>query len=367
MAKPAARQNGVIRLALLLGLGAGLSGIAPVAAQALKPTIADCAVIARDGERLACYDRLSGHVAGAPAQSRAAATRTAAAAPGALLTTPTVPAKTATTLDPAPLSLIDTAWGFNPNSDRFSIALYRPNYVQVARYSDRPNNVPFQALFNSARTPNAQLDPTEARFQLSFKARLWATDNRRFGVWVAYTQQSQWQVYNSALSRPFRENNYEPEVLLSYRPNVEFGGFNWRLLNIGYNHQSNGRANPVSRSWNRIVAQFGIERGNFALLIRPWYRIPESGGRDDNPDILDYYGYGDLTAIYKWRDHSFQLMARGNPNTSKGAAQFSWTTPPLLGPLRGYVQAFTGYGDSLIDYNWKQNAIGIGVTLNDLL
>ncbi len=55
-------------------------------------------------------------------------------------------------------------------------------------------------------------------------------------------------------------------------------------------------------------------------------------------------------------------MGRGNLDTQKGAAQFSWTSPPIRGPLRGYAQAFTGYGENMIDYNWKQNSIGIGVT-----
>jgi phospholipase A1 len=60
-------------------------------------------------------------------------------------------------------------------------------------------------------------------------------------------------------------------------------------------------------------------------------------------------------------------MGRGNPSTDKGAAELTWTSPRLVGPLRAYVRGFTGYGDSLIDYNWRQNTIGVGVTLNDLL
>ena len=166
----------------------------------------------------------------------------------------------------------------------------------------------------------------EAKFQISFKARLWTTDDRRWGVWAAYTQQNQWQVYNEDISRPFRETNYMPEVFVSYRPGLEFGGFHWRLLNVGFNHQSNGRSD-LSRSWNRIFAEFGVEHGNLGLLAKTWYRIKESADEDDNPDITDYYGYGSLTAIYKWRGHSFSLMGRGNLNQGKGAAELTWMSP----------------------------------------
>jgi phospholipase A1 len=69
----------------------------------------------------------------------------------------------------------------------------------------------------------------------------------------------------------------------------------------------------------------------------------------------------------EWHGHSFTLMGRGNVSTGKGAGCLTWTTPPLLGPLRGYVAAFSGYGESMIDYNWNQNSIGFGVTLNDTL
>jgi outer membrane phospholipase A len=71
------------------------------------------------------------------------------------------------------------------------------------------------------------------------------------------------------------------------------------LLNAGYNHQSNGRTDILSRSWDRIFAEFGFERGNLGLIAKTWYRIKESADEDDNPDITDYYGYGSLTAIYK--------------------------------------------------------------------
>ena len=347
-----------LSVAVLLAAVLGVGGTAR--AQTAPPSIAECAAISADLERLACYDRASGRATAAPP----AADKPAASEPPPVVAekpVPPVPAAGATG------SLIDTAWGFEPDSNRYAIALYNQNYLLFARYSDNVNNAPFTPVFQAAQQAPQPLDSTEAKFQISFKVRLWTTDDRRWGVWAAYTQQSQWQVYNADLSRPFRETDYMPELFVSYRPGLEVGGFHWRLLNVGFNHQSNGRTEPLSRSWNRLFAEFGIERGNFALLAKAWYRIKESADKDDNPDITDYYGYAGVNAIYKWRDHSFALMARGNISTGKGAAQFTWTSPRFLGPLRGYVQAFTGYGESLIDYNWNQSTIGIGIALNDAL
>lgn len=329
-----------------------LAAAFPSASAAAPAELSACAAIASDAQRLACYDRASGRLA------------TPALAPQAQSLPMTAPA--AATAPPlAEPSLIESAWGFDPDSDRYAIQLYRPNYLTVASYSSRPNEVPFKRLFDVLENPDAELQSTEAEFQLSFKARLWATESRRFGVWAAYTQDSQWQVYNDALSRPFRETNYQPELIASFNPELSFGGVHWRLFNVGYNHQSNGRSDPISRSWDRLIAEFGIERGGFALLIRPWIVINDGG--DDNPNIVDYYGHGDMTAVYKWRGNSFAFMGRGNLETEKGAARLTWTSPPFLGPLRGYVSAFTGYGESMIDYDWKQNVFGIGVALNDVL
>lgn len=331
--------------------------------------MADCAVIASDSERLACYDRLSGRAARPSPEVKKEAAATPAPAPASPVAEPSAVARAA----PEPSgsgSMFDKAWAFDPSSGRYDISLYAPNYFLIGRYTTALNTAPFDPLLGGALlSEGTELDSTEAAFQISFKFRLWTTDDRRWGVWAAYTQQSQWQVYNDSgnASRPFRETNYMPEVILSHRPDLQWGELKWNLFNLAFNHQSNGRSDKISRSWNRVIASFGVEQGDLAVLGRLWYRIPESEDKDDNPTISDYYGWGDLSVLYKWRGQSFSASIRGNPSTSKGAGQLTWTTSPLLGPVRGYVKLFGGYGETLIDYNWRQTTIGIGVTLNDWL
>lgn len=344
-------------------LGAALLA-SPALAQVAPAALAECAAIAGDSERLACFDRLSGRAAGPAGPKAQAAPAPAASEAAAPSTQVAAPAPTGSA------SMFDKAWAFEPTSARYDISLYAPNFFLVGRYTNDVNLAPYQPLINSGLVqPGTEIDSTEAEFQLSFKFRLWTTDDRRFGAWVAYTQQSQWQLYNDSgnASRPFRETNYMPEILLSYKPGLEWGGWQWNLVNVAFNHQSNGRSDVLSRSWNRMIVGAGVERGDFALLGRLWWRIPESDDKDDNPTISDYYGWGDLSGIYKWRDMSFAATIRGNPSTGKGAGQLTWTSAPLLGPLRGYVKLFSGYGETLIDYNWNQTTIGVGVTLNDWL
>jgi phospholipase A1 len=311
---------------MLLGAGV-LAGTLGFPAPAIAE---DCATIVADAERLACYDRLA--AAGkAPPPS------------------------------PDQASLFGEAWALDLDSARIDLSLYQPNYILPVRYTDKVNTAPFAG--SASATPGASLDDIEAKFQLSFKARVGSAFDRRLGIWLAYTQQSNWQVYNGEASRPFRETNYMPEALLIVDPKVEWLGLRWRIAGVSFTHQSNGRADPLSRSWNRVIGQFGFEHGNFAAMLRPWARIKEDPAKDDNPDITKYLGHGDLTLFYKQSEHSFNLMLRGG----KGAAQLSWTSPRWLGPLRGYVQVFSGYGESLIDYNWRQTTVGAGVALNDLL
>jgi phospholipase A1 len=335
-------------LALLLAL-------ASAAAQAQGPAaLEQCHAIAEPGARLACYDRLSGRPAAAPGPDPVEA----------IVSMPEPPAS-GVSPDGDPGSILDAAWHLGAYSDRYPISMYHPNYLLPLSYTNEVNNYPYSPVFEGAGIPDQDFDAAEAKFQLSLKARFWTSANRRWGLWLAYTQQSLWQMYNADISRPFRETNYMPEVFVSYHPGLHFAGFDWKILNFGYNHQSNGRADPVSRSWDRLFAEAGLERGNLALMLRAWARIEESDDEDDNPDITDYYGYTELNALYRRGGHSFSFMARGNFDTGKGAVQAGWFSPPALGPLRAYIQVFSGYGESMIDYNWNQTTVGIGLALND--
>lgn len=251
----------------------------------------------------------------------------------------------------------------------FVITPHRTNYLLPLSYNDHPNMAPYP--------PGEQeLDTIEVKFQFSFKlplARDLFHDNGR--LYFAYTNLSFWQAYNSDVSSPFRETNHEPELFITVDNDWKIFGMTNRANSFGIVHQSNGQSGTLSRSWNRIYGLFMFDRGNFLLALKPWYRIPEKDKTsptdpdgDDNPDIDKYLGYGELYAAYKWNRQTLGLMLRNNLRRSDnmGAIQIDWTFP-ISSRVKGYLQFFNGYGESLIDYNSSVSRVGLGVLLTDWL
>jgi len=250
----------------------------------------------------------------------------------------------------------------------FTLMAHKPNYILLGAYNGSGyDSTLWQEAFNE---PGFDWEDTEAQFQLSIKFPLLVNlFNDTFDIYGAYTNRSFWQIYSED-SSPFRETNHEPEAWVQFHPGWELWGFRNTWNSFGLNHQSNGRGGDLSRSWNRIFAWLTVERGNLAMSIKPWYRIPESDSDDDNPDIGDYMGHYELSASYKWGENVFSLMSRNNLESgfSKGAVQASWSFPLWDWPyLKGYVQWFSGYGQSLIEYDQYANTIGIGFSLTDWL
>src|SRR5690606_22668903 len=208
-------------------------------------------------------------------------------------------------------SLLDSRWELSPESKlgTWNIRSYQPVYVLPGFWTSDKNERPGSPNELNTVTEAQNLKSMEGKFQLSLKTKavenLWGDNG---DVWIGYTQSSRWQVYNSEASRPFRETNYEPEASLVFRTNYDLFGLDWRMLRLTINHQSNGRSDPLSRSWNRVMLNLGFEKDNFALMLRPWYRIEEKRADDNNPDIKNYIGRGDLTAFYRYNEHDFTLM-----------------------------------------------------------
>ncbi|WP_083468479.1 phospholipase A [Stenotrophomonas pictorum] len=340
-----------------------------------------CFALDSDASRLACYDKALGR---SPADTRAAD----AAAVAAQQARKEAKATAKALDEPLPRrnelfahddlaaaaanagrgSLWDSRWELARDSKlgRFQLRAYKPVYLLPAFWTSKPNVMPRSPNPANSVTQAEELESTELKFQLSFKTKV---AENLFGdngdLWVGYTQSSRWQAYNSEISRPFRETNYEPEVMLAFRNGYSLFGWNGRMSAVSFNHQSNGRSDPLSRSWNRVILNVGLDRENWAVMLRPWYRIPEGRKDDNNPDIDDYMGRGDASVIYNRNGHEVALTGRHSLRSgdrAHGSLQLDYGFP-INNLLRGHVQVFDGYGESMIDYNHRATYVGVGVSL----
>ena len=338
-----------------------------------------CVALA-DSERLACFDRWAQQAAppALPAPANAPARAAAVAA---------VPAETASLTSAGGChdrrySDLSRFWELEAGSDcgTFGIRGYRPISLSAVK-ADSINNQPVSG--NPANNPDTaqSYGTTETRLQLSVRTKLFQNLLTRANpaisdsLWFGYTQQSYWQVFNGTISRPFRSTDHEPEVIYVYPSDYTLpAGWRLRYTGLGVVHQSNGQPLPLSRSWNRIYLMAGAEHGNaWRLQARIWKRIPEDIDSDDNPGISDLVGRGELAASWSPnRQNMLNATLRHSlSHSGRGSVRLEWLR--ALGDdargapagMRLHTQLFTGYGDSLLDYNYRRTVFSIGLSLVD--
>jgi phospholipase A1/A2 len=349
-----------------------------------------CASMADNRERLVCYDNWAQlHGAAKPPTAAASAPGTPANGTSAASGTETQPGFAAVSAERAAAQPSDITrfWDLENASarDTFEIRGYRPislalataNSVNTAPSSPSPGHT-------AGFTPYT---PTELKIGLSVRTKIASgllrrgDDLLRDSVWFGYTQQSYWQLFNGDISRPFRATDHEPEIIYVYPHSLGLpGDWVYRMSGVGLVHQSNGQSLPLSRSWNRVYLMGAADKitpdgDKLTLGARVWRRLPE-GQQDDNPDISNLLGRAELYGRWSF-DHglgerrvnhtlglALRHSLRAQANGSVRVEYLRSIGKPESG-LRFHTQLFSGYGDSLIDYNRRRTVLTLGLSLVD--
>ncbi len=216
------------------------------------------------------------------------------------------------------------------------------------------------SLDKSAFTP----ETSDAKFEIGIKQRL---DNVAlpFGVFpfLAYRQKAFWDIYRE--SSPFRELNYNPSIgfvkLFANESGITDGFW------FAFEHESNGRDEENSRSWNVFSLTYFRALGEqWQLKSKVWLPV---GNRNGNEDITSYRGYLYVGLSYKPVKNTFidvHIQPAFKDNLTgfvKLALSFK------IAEHRNqflYIQYFGGYSEDLINYNEISNNLRIGIVFKDL-
>lgn len=211
------------------------------------------------------------------------------------------------------------------------------------------------------RNGQSSYDESELVFQFSAKKMIFIPN-----LYVAYTQQMFWQFMDKDNSSPMRELNFNPEIFYDIQPGI----FSWQELgaSIGFEHESNGGDTSNSRSWDRFYIWPYWKTNSSQYSLKMWARRSEDEKKsitdpkgDDNPDIYRYLGYGEFYFYHARKNkQSFSGMLRGNTATGKAAIQLDYSWPLSAKNTYFITRVFSGYGESLIDYNHSVDRVSLG-------
>jgi len=200
----------------------------------------------------------------------------------------------------------------------------------------------------------------DAKFQISIRQRLTKTvlPFNSF-LMLTYTQKSFWDIYEK--SAPFADNNYNPGLMLA-KPLVQDNLLKG-LVNIAFEHESNGKDTVESRSWNYFVVS-GVYFFNayFSAQAKVW----EGWLGKENNDLFKYRGYGLIALNYRslndkfWA--SFIINPRSNFKDFNTQIELNFKLNPKMNQYL-FIQWYNGYGESLLEYNQYASMVRLGICI----
>lgn len=217
---------------------------------------------------------------------------------------------------------------------------------------------------------------TQVKFQFSTRFNLAPTGSEH-SAFIGYTQKAFWDLYSP--SSQFRELNYNPEIFYGYFRDLKETlcdcetKLHLLVFRAGAEHESNGLgdAEGKSRSWNRmyVFGTWGFRGESLRVRVSPKLWVPFAVS-EENKDITDYLGYGSFTievgvwektqlgaTVVGWKKAGLQSWIMYRPWYS---TETSWRLAPSL-----FLQNYYGYGESLLTFQDRVNAVRVGFAFND--
>jgi phospholipase A1 len=200
----------------------------------------------------------------------------------------------------------------------------------------------------------------QVKYQVSFKYALCYPFET--GLFFAYTQVAHWNLYDR--SSPFKETNYNPSIFWEIENVNQWLDF---ARVIPYEHKSNGRDGQDSRGIDRYFGEMQISYGQtFNIGLRE-----KAGGyyaiSNHNKDIKRYIGYFETEAFAQIKDKHGYIGHEKIYIKGEWTHKYYWYECGLSIRLFTekiqpdiYIQYYRGYGEFLLDYNKKTEALRAG-------
>lgn len=193
---------------------------------------------------------------------------------------------------------------------------------------------------------------------------------KKFDIDLEYNQTMFWELQKK--SKPFNDINFNPKIIKRKKISKNL------IVDIGlYEHHSNGVDGQKSRSYDStyVFPKYIIRNNKFTLYIgsklRGFYRLS-----DFNRDIDNFLGYIEVSSSFSYilnqnTDHSFKINYSTSPGgTYDDLYQYGYHKLDIIYdtgknglPFNIHGQIYSGFGESLLNYNREQKSYRIGVSI----